>query len=342
MNFLAEREIISNAQEGDIVFFGSYCPIDYVPHRKKNIEWIVIRRDERQIQLLSRYILAYRRYHEYSKVNVSISWLESDIRAWLNYDFLREAFSQEEQAVISISPIENLGPKESDNGNKICMDKVFLMSSQELIDLAPKALKDTPSSLRRVSLETYIDRDWASFIDSVNERGGLGSWWLRDTNLEHSEWGGGIFNFSIATYVYNKHLGIIDEGIGYLDEYKGIRPMINISLDQLNSFSDIEQSLKSLAEIVGSNLELENKAKDLLNSDNKERYIKECDALVNEIVQYRNQKINDYIDKVLGSNTTTESTFITPIDLYCVSEDTIDPLGKMVDQLLNRYINLLN
>ena len=58
------------------------------------------------------------------------SWEKSDIRKWLNEDFLNTAFTEEEQALIKTVEVSDLWQ----SGTKTTKDKIFLLSKDEAFD----------------------------------------------------------------------------------------------------------------------------------------------------------------------------------------------------------------
>ena len=79
----------------DVVTFGYYPQTVNGGYRP--IEWIVIDVDGNQVKLLSKYALDSQRYHN---GNLSVSWQNSALYAWLNSTFWRTAFVAEEQRMM--------------------------------------------------------------------------------------------------------------------------------------------------------------------------------------------------------------------------------------------------
>lgn len=67
------------------------------------------------------------------KTRESITWDKSDIRAWLNGDFLKSAFTREEQnAILSIDLNNGDDWKYGTPAGKNTQDKIFLLSGAEI------------------------------------------------------------------------------------------------------------------------------------------------------------------------------------------------------------------
>ena len=102
--------------------FGSYPQEDEAP---APIEWLVLEVKGNEVLIISRHALNCRKYHESSS---PITWEHSDLRKWLNNDFLKAAFSAEEQKRILISHLENENNPDygTSDGNSID-DRIFGM-----------------------------------------------------------------------------------------------------------------------------------------------------------------------------------------------------------------------
>lgn len=106
----------------DTFTFGHYEQDGKYNNGEEPIEWIVLERDGDSILAVSKYILDCRRYND---IRVETTWATSDIREWLNEDFLEEAFTEEEQELIALTTIDNGVYEETE-------DMVFLLSRSEV------------------------------------------------------------------------------------------------------------------------------------------------------------------------------------------------------------------
>ena len=79
--------------------------------------------------LLSKYVLEYTAYHH---ERVPITWERSDLRRWLNHDFLNMAFTQAEQGrILSTTVINENNPEYGTLGGNTTTDKLFCLSISE-------------------------------------------------------------------------------------------------------------------------------------------------------------------------------------------------------------------
>lgn len=116
-----ERPLCGDLDVGDTVPFGNY---------NGNTEWIVLAKDDVKILIISKYALEMRSYNTEYK---SITWEKCTLRSWLNGTYLTSAFSSDEQSRIIEASIENPdNPKYGIAGGNNTMDKVFLLSIDEV------------------------------------------------------------------------------------------------------------------------------------------------------------------------------------------------------------------
>ena len=115
-------------KKGDIIKFGSY-PQD-ANGVKFPIEWLVLDVKENEALLISRYGLDYK---PYGNDPYSFWWERSELRRWLNDNFIKSAFSNEDVNKILISELkQKANPKFDDccPGNDT-KDRVFCLSIAE-------------------------------------------------------------------------------------------------------------------------------------------------------------------------------------------------------------------
>lgn len=106
---------------GDIISFGHY-PQTAKGNDQTPIDWKVLEIQDGKAMLISKYGLDCQPYHKSKK---PITWEKCSMRAWLNKDFLKKAFSKEEQEAILTTEVDN--GKE----NGITKDQIFLLSKGE-------------------------------------------------------------------------------------------------------------------------------------------------------------------------------------------------------------------
>ena len=116
---------------GSIVTFGHYEQ-DNSSKTKDGIEWIVLDVQDGKALLLSRWVLDTQ---QYNRKDQPVTWEKCSLRSWLNREFIKAAFSKEEQksivsTVVPNGPEQN-SPRYSTDGGNDTEDRVFLLSYAE-------------------------------------------------------------------------------------------------------------------------------------------------------------------------------------------------------------------
>ena len=96
------------------------------------IEWIVLEDKQDQMLITSKYTIESRRFHNTQKW---ISWKNSDIRRWLNDEFLKAAFDEEEQKLIKMTELTTIAYEQKEIATEQCektVDQIFLLSLEEV------------------------------------------------------------------------------------------------------------------------------------------------------------------------------------------------------------------
>ncbi|WP_157617895.1 protein kinase domain-containing protein [Succinimonas amylolytica] len=116
-----------SVKKGAYIKFGSYPKNN--DDDKEPIEWLVLEVNDQEALLVSRYGLDCKQYHhEY----VSMTWEQCDLRKWLNSEFLKTAFAEEEQQRIKLSEVVNDDNWEHrTRGGNDTQDRVFCLSLAE-------------------------------------------------------------------------------------------------------------------------------------------------------------------------------------------------------------------
>lgn len=148
---------------GDIIRFGHYEQDNDFSNGPEPIEWRIQDILDGNALLVSNYSLERKQYHTSSE---KITWENCAIRSWLNREFLNEAFSAEEQAMIRTTVVDNSSSQGRSiwktDGGKDTEDRVFLLSYAEA-----RQYFDTSQS-RKCSPSLYAEAQRASYW-----------WWLR-------------------------------------------------------------------------------------------------------------------------------------------------------------------
>ena len=125
-----ERILLSKAQVGDYVVFGSYEQDNNISNGKEDIEWLVLAKEGNRVLVISRYALDCQKYNS---SDARITWETCSLRKWLNWKFINGAFSTDEQNLIQSTTVTadknpSFGTSPGNNTN----DKVFLLSITEV------------------------------------------------------------------------------------------------------------------------------------------------------------------------------------------------------------------
>ena len=123
---------LRQTEKGDPFYFGRYDQDGRPVNGVEPIEWVVLERREDKVFLISKYVLAEMAM---SAQFDQVGWEESDVRSWLNGTFWQEAFTEEEQAAVLTTEVDNSHSSGysgfSAGGRAATQDKLFLLSYQE-------------------------------------------------------------------------------------------------------------------------------------------------------------------------------------------------------------------
>ncbi|MBQ8594967.1 MAG: M56 family metallopeptidase [Oscillospiraceae bacterium] len=196
--FFKENDIIyatlDSARIGNFVTLGNY---------NGALEWLVIGEKDDQLLLITKDCIEALPYHDKRK---KVTWPDSDIREWLNNDFIEYTFSEEEKMFISGAVLENPDNKRPGGaiGSNKTIDEVFLLSHDEVLEYFPNGFniytEPTPSAEK--NLTTYEIEGRESWW-----------WWTRSPGLGQD----------MATAVNGVTFGIADDGL-VVTEKCGVRP----------------------------------------------------------------------------------------------------------------------
>ena len=198
-------EKLKVAEAGDYVLFGSYEQDNNTSNGKEHIEWLVLEEKDNKVFVVSKYALDCRQYDS----NYGI-WADSSLRNWLNNDFVKAAFSDDEKAMIpTITVYADRTENYWETMSVTSQDKVFLLSVTE----AKKYFSSDDARVCKAS-------NYAIANGAYVEKGNC-LWWLRTI--------GDAFGYSYAARVHSDG-GIRETGnYVYLDDY-AVRPAMWIEL----------------------------------------------------------------------------------------------------------------
>ncbi|MCR4661525.1 MAG: DUF6273 domain-containing protein [Clostridia bacterium] len=203
-----KKELSINSQIGDIVEFGSY------PQIKQNkgfisepIKWKILDIQNGEALLLSEKVLdciPYQSDYEQSlrddkcitkannapKGTFANNYQYSQIRYWLNNNFLNKAFTKEEQSKILVTTVDNSASSTGYSSNiYVCNntnDKVYILSVNEISGNKYGFISD----LTRQKKGTDYAKTQGLKLDEENNA----SYWLRSPNLEYSNSSAKVFS----------------------------------------------------------------------------------------------------------------------------------------------------
>jgi formylglycine-generating enzyme required for sulfatase activity len=152
---------------GDLLIFGRYEQDNDLSNGKEKLSWIILEVDRggNRVLVISEKNLDAVPYHSQW---TQITWEDSDIRNFLNTNFMDAAFTPAEQSMIQeISVVHYDHPTEGTPGGNTTQDKIFLLSFYELYTYLPD------NQARRAENTPYARARGAT------DEGGYGWWWLR-------------------------------------------------------------------------------------------------------------------------------------------------------------------
>lgn len=200
--------LLSKASVGDNIFFGSYEQDGDTSNGKEDIEWLVLAKENGKLLVISKYALDCQ---PYNLSRTSNTWDECSLRTWMNYDFLNNAFSADEQAKIVAAIVSaDKNPEYGTDPGNPTKDRVFLLSITE----AEKYFSS--DSARQCKPTKYAIANGAY----ANSDNGNCWWWLRSP--------GGFQNYA-ASVLTNGFVG--SRGFDVNDDDVCVRPALWIDLD---------------------------------------------------------------------------------------------------------------
>ena len=160
---------------GGIISFGS-CEQDNDPDNgAEPIDWRILAIEDDRILVISEYGLDAKHYHESIK---SVTWESCSQRKWLNEDFLRTAFTPEEQnAILTVTTENEDNPDSQTEGGSNTRDRVFLLSLSE-------ADRYFGSNESRQCRPTAYAETRELYVSTLAPFAGNCSWWLRSPGKE--------------------------------------------------------------------------------------------------------------------------------------------------------------
>lgn len=192
------------AKVGNIVAFGHYYSTNNKV--KEPLRWRVLSVDGNKALLITENCIDAGEYHHN---RVTIDWEGSDIRKWLNHDFIDTAFNGSEQKELLVTNNIN-------NAGAITRDTVFLLS----VDEAKKYFHGNADRKCRVT-KYAKSKGTYGYENPV-----FGSWWLRGVSCD-------VYSCSADSVLNDGRFfrnGYVDQVNGYIVQMEvGVRPAIWLS-----------------------------------------------------------------------------------------------------------------
>ena len=126
----------------------------------------------------------------YNKFFEIITWKTCTLRRWMNGEFIREAFNEEEASHIVVTNVKNGKYEEyGTNGREDTLDRVFALNFDEVrryfSGYDDRIAEVTPYAIGRKSwYSTHIRR---RFFGEKDQKKVLGSWWLRSPDIHDND-----------------------------------------------------------------------------------------------------------------------------------------------------------
>ena len=204
---------IKTANVGDIIVFGTYEQDNNTSNGKDNIEWLVLAKEDNKILVISDKALDCQ---EYNPSWSDVTWETCSLRKWLNNDFINDAFSDDEKAMIPTVTVsaDNNPEHDTDPGNAT-QDQVFLLSIVE-------ARKYFASSEARMCVPTAYAISNGLYTSGRYSKDGEGTclWWLRSPGDEQYR----------AADVFSDGI-VASDGDNAREDENAVRPALWISID---------------------------------------------------------------------------------------------------------------
>ena len=229
-----DAEAFAALSAGDNILFGHYNQDNDPDNGAESIEWIVLDVQDGTATLMSRFVLDARAFNG---LGMSITWEKCSLRQWLNGDFLREAFTDEERAALQtviVKADRNPDNPDADTG-KDTQDAVYLLSISEASDYFG-ALNIAPALPTRTAIANGI------YVSNTSGYVGETAWWLRTP---------GGYQDRAAYIVSDNQLQSHGGEVGKTNY--GIRPIIKVNLSDLYGVASL---VTDVAAPVGAAAEL--------------------------------------------------------------------------------------
>ena len=169
-------EKLKAAKVGEYIMWGTYEQDNDTTNGEEEIEWLVLDKKGSKTLVISKLALDCQ---QYNYMDTDITWEECTLRTWLNDEFLNDAFTDEEIAMIpTVTVPADVNPDYETDPGKNTKDKVFILSETE----AEQYLGT--NDLRRCSASSYAIEHGA-----YDKNLGGCWWWLRSPGSSQNQVG---------------------------------------------------------------------------------------------------------------------------------------------------------
>lgn len=167
---------ISSAKKGEYIRLGAYEQDGNTSDGKEAVCWLVLDEQDDRILVISKDCLdvgAFKKTagSDYYHMDEA-EWYTSDLRQWLNEDFINETFTTREQDIITVSQVSNSFTDFNKNSYMFSEDRIFCLSVEE----AKQYFFDDSSRRARVTVQAKSK--------GASSYQGCTSWWLRSVTGE--------------------------------------------------------------------------------------------------------------------------------------------------------------
>jgi len=216
MHFPAAREaheayVAPFRTVGGIVTYGAYEQDADPDNGPEPIEWTVLDTDGNKALLITRCGVDCAQYNPGRRYT---TWEECGLRKWLNGDFLKAAFDDEERQAIAETQVDNSDaqkyPRYKAKGGADTLDRIYLLSYAE-------CWKYMPEKADRMTTATAYATDRGAYSSVVN---GNCWWWLRSPGSQQTCASMIHYDGSLGTYLS-------------FAEYASLRPVMWLDLDKV-------------------------------------------------------------------------------------------------------------
>ncbi len=121
--------LLSEAEIGSSVFFGSYEQDNDTSNGKEDIEWIVLAKEGSKALVISRYALDC---SQYNMSKSDVTWETCSLRKWLNGPFLDTLGAEERNSILETTVTADENPSYGTPPGNDAADRVFLLSIAEV------------------------------------------------------------------------------------------------------------------------------------------------------------------------------------------------------------------